>query len=524
MKNNLKFLCLTFICLLIYKSNIAQSIAVKTLSEELIPKENRWFHTALKNADGSWNFYWFNSLNTELTEGTFTQEKVDASYKKLSERLITNTATPDVKRTPIPIIFRNNETVFLSSSHYFTGGYSNLRTRGLRYTESGSATGAVIDYLNRDDAVWSYVGLMPHFIFSPDGKYYACIYTNYAKATPKENRGLYFALYDASNKQIYKKEKFIVGTIESGIEFYVRKYALSNDGELYVAASKTVSEDIKNITVYHFSVKGELLGKAVIANENDCYKDYNIAIVGHDLMLTGIIEETKLAQKSVKHKMQFLKNFFYAKVNGSTHAVENYVESSFDLQANLIKERNLTVSSSQICNDCIRVRDVINNGENTWVIVELNTGLEVPNMCSQYNALTDIVVLNLDASGNIKTMNKIVRNSLPTLGYHINSTFFDDIFKTYRYQVYDNKLYLFYNLNPVTATAANSEDMKPLALSEDGGVGYYSIIDNMGKLTQDRTSSIFKDNIYLKSFSVIAKDKVMFQLGGSKKIVEVTLK
>lgn len=521
-----KFILLIFV----YSSfqSYSQGITVKKLPESIIPEKNKILNSALKNDDGSYSFIWMNSINTMLEEGTFTLQNLDANFNEKSEKIIVNNATPDDKRIPIPFVFKNKEMVFLASTHYYTGGSSHLHARGLKYDQKGNMIKPVIEYITTDNAVWSYVGLMPHFVFSSNKKYYACIYTSYSLAVPKEKRRVYIKLYDENNNVVYTKENFIVGELGEGIDFYARKYAIADNGEIFLAASKEVNKDIKDIIVFHFSNTGELLGKASIDNATSCFKDYNIGLSNNDLIITGITEESKIDQKANKHETQFLKKFFYAKFIGATNTINGYLESDFNIQSALINEINLTKKEHNICYDCIRIRDVIPNGKNTWVIGELNTGGELINMGSTYYMYYEIVVFNLDENGTLISVNKIKRKQYASAGYgayYNMSTFFDDVFKTYRFLTYNNKLFVFYNAKKSTV---DSNDLYSAAASDPNQLGdklasgFVSVIDNLGNCTLDKTTN-FGECICFRSFSVIEKNKAIFQLGATNKVVEVTL-
>lgn len=527
-----KVICyLMLLCLVIINSKLqSQTCTVKTLPESIIPVKHRLVNTILKNEDSTVSIVWMNSTNTILEPGTFMLQHFDKKYNEIKQNIVVNNATPDDKRIPVPFAFKNKDIMLIGSSHYFTGGYSDLISRGLKCDYDGKISEAPIEYIKTDGAVWSYVGLMPHYVFSENRKYYACIYTSYSRASPNDgSRRIYVKLFDENNKVLYTNEKITVGEVTKEIEYFARKYKVSNTGEVYLAVSKEVNRDIKSILIYHYDVSGKLLGTATIDNANSAFKDYNIGISNTDLIITGVTQETKLEQKSAKRSYLMLKKFFYAKFNGTTNAVETYVESDMDLQKELVNNENLTVYNYRLCDDCIRIRDVIPNGKNTWIIGEKNVGTEYPNVGSLYSTFFEILVFNLDENGKLTSISKLKRKLATSVGNMYDmSTFFDDVFKTYRYQVYNNNLYIFYNAEKNTKDIANiyEKGVTPHYIENNGSAdaaGFVSKIDVFGNQTPEKNLSSLGECFILNSYTAISENKIVLQLGRSKKIAEVTL-
>lgn len=500
----------------------SQIVKVKSLPESSMPTEHTNLHTVVRNENNTYTMFWTKSPNLVLEEGSMIMTNVDSTLKKLNQKTIVNTSTPDDKRFSIGRIFKNSSYILLNP--VAVGSLAGkVHMRGIPVDESGKSNDQTVEYINIPNKNSSLsAGLYAHHIFSPNGQYYACYYSSYSRAVGVDAKAVWFSVYNNKNNKLYSKEEFKVAEFVVGHDMTLTNFALTNEGELYFVTNIEGEKNITTLLIDHISKTGEVLSAKKLEFKTNCIRDYNITTRGNDLIISGITQETLQSSNENHHKQQNLDKFFYAEFSGEKNDIEKFLETKYDVHNALMNEEDGLKAISQ---GCLKIRDIYPNGNNTWVVGEIMHGLAGAFGISVYSYYREIVVFNLDATGKLVSINKIMRRNAPANDFQIYSTLYDDIFKSYRSVVSDNKLYIFYNLFKQTGAETTYNNMKVSYndhLNPEVG-GYVSSIDNEGRITNAKSSATFNEGINFRTFAKISNNKVMFQLGPSKKVVEVTL-
>jgi hypothetical protein len=77
-----------------------------------MPTEHTNLHTVVRNENNTYTMFWTKSPNLVLEEGSMIMTNVDSTLKKLNQKTIVNTSTPDDKRFSIGRIFKNSSYIF----------------------------------------------------------------------------------------------------------------------------------------------------------------------------------------------------------------------------------------------------------------------------------------------------------------------------------------------------------------------------------------------------------------------------